>query len=92
MNSDMIVDKLWNGWKALQISRNGLYCYTDELMIYERPTNAPKKYYNHDIFFWVSKQLQYANENFILFMLQKRLKKKDRRQMEDSLPVSFMDN
>ena len=43
MNSDMIVDKLWNGCKALQISRNVLDRKTDGLMIYERPTNAPKK-------------------------------------------------
>ena len=33
-NSNMIVVKVWNGSKALQISRNGLDCYTDGLMIY----------------------------------------------------------
>ena len=50
-------------------------------MIYERPTNAPKKYNIQEVFFWVTKQLQYANEiysvpnqNFILFKPQRRLK------------------
>ena len=81
MDFNMIVDKLWNGCKALQISRNGLDCQTDGLMIYERPTNAPKKYNIQEVFFWVTKQLQYANEiysvpnqNFILFKPQRRLK------------------
>ena len=62
MNSNMIVNKLWNGCKALQISRSVLDCKTDGLMIYERPTNASKKLDIQEVFFWVTKQLQYANE------------------------------
>ena len=43
MNSNMIVVKLWNDSKALQISRNGLDCKIDGLMIYKIPIHAPEK-------------------------------------------------
>ena len=39
----MIVVKVWNGSKALPISRNGLDCYIEGLMIYYRPIHGPKK-------------------------------------------------
>ena len=51
-------------------------------MIYERPFNAPKKYDIQEVYFWVTKQLQYANEidsvpcqSFIQLLQHKRLKK-----------------
>ena len=68
MNSNMIVDKLWNGSNALQISRNGLDCQTDGLMIYERPINAPVKYDIQEVFSWVTKKLQYANESDSVYL------------------------
>ena len=43
MNSNEIVVKLWNGSKALEISRYGLDCKTYGPMIYKRPINAPEK-------------------------------------------------
>ena len=43
MNSNEIVVKLWNGSKALEISRDGLDCKTYGPIIYKRPINAPEK-------------------------------------------------
>ena len=43
MNANNIVVKLWNGFKALLLSKDGLDCYTYRPMIYERPINAPEK-------------------------------------------------
>ena len=43
INSWKVVVKLWNGSEALQISRNGLDCKTDGLMIYKTPIHAPEK-------------------------------------------------
>ena len=43
INSWKVVVKLWNGSEALQISRNGLDCKTDGLMIYKIPIHAPEK-------------------------------------------------
>ena len=56
---------------------------TVRLMISKRPTNAPKKHDIQEVFYWLTKQLQYADEidslpsqTFILFKPQKRFKKK----------------
>ena len=61
MKSNMIVVQLWNNSQALQISRDGLDCWTNRPMIYQRPINAPEK---NDIQYVinVTVELQYANE------------------------------
>ena len=43
MKSNTIVVKLWNGSKALQITRNGLDYKTDVQLIYKIPIHAPEK-------------------------------------------------
>ena len=52
MKSNMIVVKLWNGSKALEISRDGLDCKTYGPMIYKRPINIPEKNIIQEVFFW----------------------------------------
>ena len=37
-------------------------------MIYERPINAPVKYDIQEVFSWVTKKLQYANESDSVYL------------------------
>ena len=62
MKLNAIVVKLWNGSKALQISRNGLDCQTDGLMIYKILIHAPEKKRHSGSYFQVTIELQYANK------------------------------
>ena len=62
MNYNMIAVQLWNDYQALQISRDGLDCWTYRPMIYQRPINAPEKNDIQEGFFLVTVELQYANE------------------------------
>ena len=51
MNSNEKVVKLWNGSKALEISRYGLDCKTYGPMIYKRPINIPEKNIIQEVYF-----------------------------------------
>ena len=62
MNSTMIVVQLWNDSQALQISRDGLDCWTYRPMIYQRTINASEINDIQEVFFKVTVELQYANE------------------------------
>ena len=62
MNLFTALIKLWNGSEALQMSRNGLDCWTDGLMIYKISIHAPKKKRHSGSLFYATIELQYANK------------------------------